>query len=154
MVQKIRIEAHSDAPPSVAYKLLKDPASWPAWSTFDAAELDKPGVDEPNGVGSVRLHVRGSVRGYDEVVDLVPNQRFSYHHLRPLPLRDYRGDVDLEPAGTGTKIVWAVRFRPRYPGTGWIWRLGIRKMLAAMAAGLAEHATAVADRARTPIEDR
>jgi hypothetical protein len=153
MVHAIRVEALSDAPPSVVYELLKDPSTWPAWSTFDAAELDTPGVDEPNGLGSVRLHVRGSVRGYDEVVELIPDRRFSYRHLRPLPVRDYRADVDLEPTATGTTIVWAVRFRPRYLGTGWIWRIGIRKMLAAMVAGLAAHAATVTDRRQAATEE-
>ena len=144
MVQSIEVQAASTAPPAVVLALLKDPATWPAWSGMDAAELATPGVDDPLGVGSVRLHVRGRTRGYDEVVELVPDRRFSYVHLRPLPVRDYRGDVELEPVGEGTRITWAVRFRPKYPGTGWVWRRGLRSMLSSMVAGLAEHAAAVA----------
>jgi len=140
MVQNIRVEATTTAPPSTVFALLKDPATWATWSAMDSAEVATPGPGEPLGVGSVRLHVRGRTRGYDEIVELVPDRRFSYVHLRPLPVRDYRGDVDLEPVGEGTRIVWSVQFRPKYPGTGWVWRAGIRRMLASMIAGLAEHA--------------
>jgi hypothetical protein len=137
MVQRIEVRAHSAAPPDAIFALLKDPATWPAWSAMDAAELDTPGKDDPLGVGSIRAHTRGRVRGLDQIVELVPGRRFSYVHVRGLPLRDYRGDVDLTPARGGTDITWRASFRPRVPGTGWIWRLGVRRMLRQMVTGLA-----------------
>jgi carbon monoxide dehydrogenase subunit G len=140
MVQTAAASATSAAPPDAIFELLKDPTTWPSWSGMDTAELHRPGEDEPYGVGSIRALTRGRVHGFDEVVELVPGKRFSYLHLRGLPVRDYRGDVDLEPAGTGTRITWRVSFRPRYPGTGWIWRIGVRRMLRQTVAGLAGHA--------------
>ena len=36
-----------------------------------------------------------------------------------LPVRDYRGEVTLEPApGGGTTITWRSTYRPKIPGTG------------------------------------
>lgn len=144
MVQRIRVATTSDAPPAVVYGLLLDPATWPTWSGLDSARLDTPGTEDPYGVGSVRLHVQGRIRGYDEVVGLVPGRQFSYRHLHGLPLREYRGDVELMPAGDGTAITWSARFRPRFPGSGWLWRVGLARMLTRMASGLADHAAAVA----------
>jgi hypothetical protein len=140
MVQTVEATATSAAPPHAIYELLKDPTTWPAWSGMASAELHRPGPDEPYGVGSVRALTRGRVHGLDEVVELVPGKRFSYVHVRGLPLRDYRGVVDLEPADGGTRITWRASFRPKYPGTGWVWRRGLQGMLRELVAGLATHA--------------
>jgi hypothetical protein len=141
MVQTISVTAHSSAPPEAIYALLKDPATWPAWSPMEAAELDCPGADEPYGVGSVRALTHGRVRGLDRVVELVPGKRFSYQHVSGLPVRDYRADVDLAPVCGGTQIDWRSSFRPKYLGTGWFWRLALRRMLRQMASGLAQYPT-------------
>lgn len=140
MVQTIEGTARSTATPDVLYALLKDPTSWPAWSPMDAAELDQPGTDEPLGVGSVRALTRGRVHGFDQVVELVPGKRFSYQHLRGLPVRDYRADVDLVRVPDGTEISWRATFRPKYPGTGWFWRIALGRMVQQLASGLAAHA--------------
>jgi hypothetical protein len=104
---------------------------------MDESGPDQPAADDPNGVGSTRTFTKGRVRGIDRVVELIPDRRFSYVHLHGLPLRDYRGDVDLEPVPDGTRIVWQASFRPKLPGTGWFWRIGIRRFLQQMADGLA-----------------
>lgn len=107
---------------------------------------DQPGADDAYGVGSTRKQVRGRVTGYDEVVELVSGRRFSYLHLRGLPVRDYRADVDLEPVDGGTRIHWAAAFRPKTPGTGWLLRIGLRKFLQQTADGLAVYASGQAGR--------
>jgi Polyketide cyclase / dehydrase and lipid transport len=142
MVHEICVTAHSAAPPETLYALLKDPSTWPAWSPMQAAELKTPGPDEPNGVGSVRALTRGRMRGLDQVVELVPGRRFSYRHLSGLPVRGYRGDVELTPAASGTQISWRSTFAPKYVGTGWFWRLALRRMLQQMASGLAGYPSA------------
>jgi Polyketide cyclase / dehydrase and lipid transport len=136
---EVSASATSAAAAAAVYALLVDVGSWPTWSGMEAAELETPGEEEPHGVGSVRALSRGRFRGRDTVVELVPDRRFGYTH-EGLPVRDYRAVVDLEPVPEGTRITWTSTFRPKYPGTGWIWRLGIRRMLGQMAAGLAEHA--------------
>jgi uncharacterized protein YndB with AHSA1/START domain len=139
MVQTVSATSLSASPPEAIYELLKDPATWPLWSPMDRAELVRPGTDEPNGVGSVRALTRGRVRGEDQVLELVPGRRFSYEHLHGLPVRDYRGDVDLEPVPGGTRISWRSTFRPKVVGTGWFWRLAVRRMLQEMTSGLATY---------------
>ncbi len=140
MVHQLKVTTHSTATPDTLYALLKDPTTWPTWSPMDTGALDAPGADEPYGVGSIRALTRGRIHGYDQVVELVPGRRFTYIHLRGLPVRDYRAEVELTPASGGTQITWRVTFRPKYVGTGWVWHLGIARMLRQTAAGLAQHA--------------
>lgn len=139
MVHTVTVTGVSAAPPATVYDLLVDVDSWPRWSGMETAELERPGDAEPHGVGSVRALSRGRFRGRDRVVELVPDRRFAYTH-EGLPVRDYRAVVELEPVPDGTRITWRSTFRPRYPGTGWVWRLGIRRMLEQTVVGLAEHA--------------
>jgi hypothetical protein len=147
MVHRIHGTARSVASPEVLYALLEDPATWPAWSTLDSSEVATPGPDGPLGVGSIRAQTHGRVHGLDEIVELVPGKRFSYRHLRGLPVRDYRADVDLTPVGDGTEIPWQATFRPKYPGTGWFWRIALGRMVRQLAAGLAAYPARVTDSA-------
>jgi hypothetical protein len=141
MVQKIQGTARSAASPDAVFAVLKDPTTWTAWSGMSAAALDRPAPHgDPLGVGSIRTQTRGRVIGFDEIVEFVPGKRFSYRHLRPLPVRDYRADVDLTPVDGGTDISWRATFRPKYPGTGWFWRLALQRMLQQLASALAEYA--------------
>jgi hypothetical protein len=143
MVQRVSVYATSTTPAEVLYGLLKDPATWTDWSPMDESGPDEPAADDPNGVGSTRAFRHGKVRGVDRVVELVPGRRFGYVHLHGLPLRDYRGDVDLEPEPGGTRIHWHAEFKPKVAGTGWFWRLGIRRFLQQMADGLAGYQPAL-----------
>jgi uncharacterized protein YndB with AHSA1/START domain len=144
--QRIEQRATTTADPATVYALLRDGASWPTWSPIESFELERPGADEPEGVGAVRVFRDGRVVGRDEIVELVPDRRLSYAHTSNLPVRNYRGDVDLEPTPDGTAIRWVATFDPKYPGTGWLVGRGISRFIAQMTNGLAEHASAVARR--------
>ena len=141
-----RIEHHATttADPATVYALLRDGASWPTWSPIDSFRLERPGTDEPEGVGAVRELVNGRITGHDTIVALVPDRRFSYTHVSTLPVRNYRGDVDLEPVAEGTAIRWVSQFDPKLPGTGWILRRGLDGFIAKLTGGLAARATAIA----------
>lgn len=39
----------------VVYDLLRSGATWPQWSPIDAFELERPGNDEPEGGGAIRV---------------------------------------------------------------------------------------------------
>lgn len=132
----------SAAPAQTIYELLVDVASWASWSGMDSAELETPGSPDRHGVGSVRRLTRGRFQGLDTVVELVPGRRFAYTHVG-LPVRDYRAEVDLATVPEGTRITWRSSFRPKYAGTGWIWRPAVRRMLRQMSTGLADHASTI-----------
>ena len=79
--------------------------------------------------------------GRDTIAELVQDRRFSYTHVSSLPIKHYRADVDLTPAGDGTAIRWVSAFDPKIPGTGALLRRGLDGFVAKLANGLAEHAS-------------
>jgi len=115
----IDVHATSPAPVDAVWALLADATTWPAWSDFASAEIERPGADAPQGVGSRRRFAYGRTRSYEEIVAFEPPRHVAYTLLSGLPLRDYRGDVTLTPtADGGTDIHWQSQFRPKIPGTG------------------------------------
>ena len=146
--QRIEHHATTTADPATVYALLRDGAGWPTWSPIESFELGRPGTREPEGLGAVRLFRSGRVTGHDEIVELIPDRRFSYTNTSNLPVRNYRADVDLEPIAQGTAIRWVSAFDPKLPGTGWLMRRVLDGFIAKLTDGLAEHATAVADARR------
>ncbi len=141
--QRIEHRATTTADPSTVYALLRNGTTWPAWAPIDSLELEKPGADEREGIGAVRLLRGGRVTGHDEIVELVPDRRFAYRHTSNLPVRDYLGEIELEPTSTGTAIRWVSTFEPRIPGTGRLMRRALDGFVARLVSGLAEHAAGV-----------
>jgi len=140
--QRIEHHATTTADPATVYALLRDGASWPSWSPIESFELERPGADEREGVGAVRVFRGGRVTGRDTIAELVPDRRFAYTHTSNLPVRDYRGEIELEPTSTGTAIRWVSTFEPKIPGTGWLMRRALDGFVAGLVNGLAEHAAA------------
>lgn len=138
MVQRIEHTATTSAAPAAVYALLIDGASWPDWSPIESVELEGDGID--GHVGTVRVLRAGKVTGRDTIAELVPGRRFAYTHVSSLPVKDYRGEIDLQPADGGTSIRWVSAFRPKFPGTGPLVRRGLGRFIAEMADGLAQGA--------------
>ena len=138
--QRIEHTATTTADPATVYALLREGATWPVWGPLDSFELERPGEDEPEGIGAVRLFRSGRVTGRDTIAELVRDRRFSYTHVSNLPMKNSRADDDLEPAGEGTTIRWVSAFDPKVPGTGALLRRGLAGFVAKLADGLAEHA--------------
>ncbi len=146
--QRIEHHATTSADPATVYALLRDGAGWPEWSPIESFALERQGAGEMEGVGAVRVFRAGRVTGRDEIAELVPDRRLAYRHTSSLPIRDYVGEVDLEPRDGGTEIRWVSTFRPLIPGTGALLRRGLDGFIAAMTDGLATRATADADARR------
>lgn len=118
-IQRIDVHATSPASPEAVWALLADATTWPSWSSFDDAEIERPGDDEPQGIGTLRRFRRGRVKTRERIVAFEPPVHVAYTLLSGLPLRDYRGDVTLTPTGTGgTDIHWQSEYRLKIPGTG------------------------------------
>jgi len=142
--------ATTSADPAVVYALLRDGATWPEWSGLGSFELERPGRDEPEGLGAIRVFRTGRVTNREEIVELVPNRRFSYVQLSGLAIRGYRADVDLEPGEDGTVIRWRSSFRPKVPGTGWLYRRALSRFIEHTVEGLAGRAATIdGDRRRS-----
>jgi polyketide cyclase/dehydrase/lipid transport protein len=145
--QRIEHTATTTADPATVYALLREGATWPAWGPLDSFELERQGDGEPEGLGAVRLFRSGKVTGRDTIAELVDGRRFSYTHESSLPIKRYRADVDLTPAGDGgTAIRWVSEFDPKIPGTGRLMRRGLDGFVAQLVNGLAAHAGEVASR--------
>jgi hypothetical protein len=140
--QRIEHRAATTAAPATVYALLRDGSTWPSWSSIESFELERPGAEEREGVGAVRVFRGGRVTGRDTIAQLVPDRRFAYTHTSNLPVRDYRGEIELEPTSTGTAIRWVSTFEPKIPGTGWLMRRALDGFVAGLVNGLAEHAAA------------
>jgi hypothetical protein len=134
---RIQKTAKTTADAAAVYALLLDGTSWPSWSPIDSVKLE----NGHKGVGEVRILTSGRVSGRDTIDELIPDRRFGYTNVsEQIPVKNYRGVVDLEPSGDGTTITWTSTFEPKYPGTGWLVRRGLDKFIAEMANGLAEGA--------------
>ena len=141
-MRRYEIEATEQTPadPATVYALLRDGSTWPVWSTIDSFELEREGEGEPEGVGAVRIFRSGRIVGRDEILGFTQDRSFRYAHRKGLPVRDYRGEVDLTPDGAGTSIRWRVSYSPKVPGTGWLLRKALTRFLAGVTRGLATHA--------------
>ncbi len=143
--QVIDRTATTRAAPAAVYALLADGATWPQWSPIGSFDLIEPGDGSPEGVGAVRLFTTGRVKSREGVVERRPGEVFSYVLESGVAVRDYLAVVTLTPVdGGGTSIRWRSTFRPKVPGSGWIYRrqLGgfIGQTVARLAAAAAEHA--------------
>ena len=138
--RRVEVYATSVASPGALYALLTDGSTWPRWSSIESFELEQPGDGAPEGVGAIRVFRRGRTTGRDQVLELVPDRRLRYASLSGLPVRDYVGEVELEPVPGGTLIRWHSSFVAAVRGTGWLVELGIRRFLTGCVRGLAEYA--------------
>lgn len=138
--QQIDVDAHSPAEPERVWTLLADATTWPSWSSFATAEMERPGTEHPDGVGAIRRMRRGRTQGRELVVAFEPPRHFAYELLSGLPVRDYRGDVTLTATETGTAIHWQARYRDRIPLTGAATRRRLRSFLQETADALARAA--------------
>jgi uncharacterized protein YndB with AHSA1/START domain len=135
---EVSVTVNCRADPAVIFGLLADGSTWPQWAMFDSFELERPGRSETNGLGAIRVFSTRVSRSREEVTEFVPDRRLAYRLLSGFPLRDYRAEVELAPANTGTTtIAWRASFSPKYFGTGWFWRLFIKAVLASTAKQLA-----------------
>ncbi len=146
MAQQVIDEtATTGADPASVYALLADGSTWPEWSPIGAFELIEPGAGSPEGPGAVRLFTTGRHQSRERVVTCEPGQAFAYVLEAGLPLRDYKAVITLTPAAGGTSINWRSTFRPKVPGTGWLYRRELGKFIKGTVEGLA----AATDRARS-----
>ena len=140
--RQIDVTAKTSGTPAAVFALLADRTTWPAWSPIDSVELERAGSPEAEGVGSIRVNHKGRTVGRDEIVELVPGERFVYRSLSGVPVRDYVGEVTLEQTNDGgTAIRWHTSFFAKTPGTGWMVERALKKFLKDCVDGLATAAS-------------
>lgn len=132
--------AHSTADAQVLYEILRDRPTWPDWSSLGRYEFVSGTEGE---LDAVCVFVTNRIRSVEQIIELVPDRRLAYALLSGLPMRDYRGVVDLTPTDAGTEIRWQSSFEPKVAGTGWFFRAMMGALIPRMAAALARRADAL-----------
>jgi uncharacterized protein YndB with AHSA1/START domain len=141
----IDTRARSEASPHEVFALLADGRRWPDWGVWTGFEVETPGEGVAEGPGAVRVLTSKTfgrtVVSRERVVEVVPDRRLAYALLSGLPLRGYRGQVDLtlEPDG-GTLVRWHSEFDGAALGSGWFYRLVLSRFIADAAVRLARYA--------------
>ena len=138
--QEIDIRKTTEASPAAVWTLLDDSATWPAWTPIERFELVTP--RGPDGLGEVRTFKTGRVTVREEIIERVRARRLSYKLLDGLAVRHYRAEIDLtqRPDASGTEIRWHTTFKPKLPGSGWLYRRALTKATQQFVDGLAERA--------------
>jgi hypothetical protein len=138
-LEEIDVRGTTTADPDAVWRLLGDSSTWPDWTPIDEYEPERPGGDD--GIGEIRRFRTGRHRIREEIVERADGRRLTYALLSGLALRDYRAEIDLTPAATGTEIRWHTTFRPKVPGSGWLYRRALEGITRTFVDGLADAAT-------------
>lgn len=108
------------APVETVWAVLADHEGMSNWAPGLKAKITKSGADERNGRGAVReisspLPMPAIV---EEIIEFDAPHKFAYRALAGVPLQNYRGDVELTPAGDATKISYSISADVRMPMLG------------------------------------
>ena len=127
--REIRIEA----PPSVVFEFLTDPAKMVRWMGTEA-------VLEPWPGGRYRVNISGHERVSGSVLEIIPERRLVVSWgwedgALPLPPGQSTVEISLEPAGEGTRLRLTHRDLPpdmhSFHGLGWDYALPRLALVAA-----------------------
>ncbi len=109
----VEAEQTARATPEEVWALVSDATGYPEWGPWSDACYQRPGDDSPHGPGAV-YWLRSARRAYlryvtmvEKVLEVEEGQRLTYTVISGIPVRDYRAEVTLTPAGDGTHIRWA-----------------------------------------------
>lgn len=140
---RIEATAHSAATPAALWAVLADGPNWPAWTPIGSYELERPGAQDRDGLGSIRIfstrRPTGTVHLREEIVEFEPEKRLRYVVHSGLPVRGYEGTVELTPDASGTTIRWFSTFEAN-PLIGWLVKRSLQGVIEACAQGLARAA--------------
>lgn len=139
-MQQVEVSRTFSQPIDVVFRRYTDHAKWGEWAGLGKVWLASEGNGEQNGVGCVRaFSLAPGLR--EQVIFFEPSRHMQYQVIAgAFPLADHHGEVEFQPDGAGTRVIWRVRFRSRIPLTGGIVRRGLgllfKRVLANLAADL------------------
>jgi uncharacterized protein YndB with AHSA1/START domain len=120
-------------PPETVWDVVADHPGMVRWTPLRRVVMEAGGRPEPHGVGAVRaLHLVGPpIR--EQVTVFEPGHRLGYRLLSGLPVRNYTGEIVLEPTAVGTRVRWTISFAPSVPGAQFPVAAGIKTAARALA---------------------
>ena len=106
------------ATPAQVWAVLSDHEGMSTWGPGVKVSLTRHGDFERNGAGAQRTIRTAPLVPpmVEEVVDFEPDKRLSYRGVSGVPFRNYLGEVQLRPAGSGTEISYTVSADNPLPG--------------------------------------
>ncbi|BBZ09996.1 SRPBCC family protein [Mycobacterium branderi] len=114
---RYQVSRHVAADPRIVWDVVSDHAGMAEWTPFRRSVVEKPGKPHPNGIGAVRALYLAGPPTRERIIEFEPPRRLRYTLLSGLPFRDYIGEVNVEPDGTGTRLATELAFRTRIPGS-------------------------------------
>ena len=114
-MSKLHVEAERTiaAPPETVWALVSDARRYPEWGPWRSGTYQQAGSESEHGPGAVQVLI-SSRRVYgrrgksvERILVAEPEQRLVYEVIGGLPVRHYRGEVTLTPAGDGTRVHWS-----------------------------------------------
>lgn len=134
-MRQIDLHISIAAPVQRVWDQLTDHVSWQDWAGVKEVVLRQEGDPAPNGLGAIRVVRDRGLAVEEEVIAFEPPKRMVYRMVAGAPVRDYVGEVTLDPVDGGeggaasTRVHWKVTYRPLIPGTGWLLDRGLRAAL-------------------------
>lgn len=122
----IECETLIAAPAETIWPHLADPELMSKWCTMDTVSHLKDGNTERLGVGAERKLIRGRHEMVEEIVAYRPCEEIRYRLARRGPFANLAGEMRLNEEGNKTRVTWVVRFRGKWPCTGWLQKLLLR----------------------------
>jgi hypothetical protein len=137
------IERRGRASADKAFALIRDAEAWAKWAgppiTYSAwkedASIDGSAVGRTRLVGNRRFPAAEEI-----TIDEVPHTH-GYRIPASWPVRDYTSIVNFSEDESGELTVrWSGQFTERIPGTGYLWRSFLTRLLGRFAERLIAHA--------------
>lgn len=131
--------ARSGAAREQLWDVLADVPRWAEWGPWSSSQLEREGTPPPGGVGAVRLLKRFPLTLREELTAFEPPDRLAYRLLSGMPVRDYRAEVSLSQADSGTDLRWRAEF-DALPGIGGLLRRQLQSAFEEITADAAREA--------------
>ncbi|UMB68913.1 SRPBCC family protein [Mycobacterium paraterrae] len=125
----------TSAPIEKVFDSLTDHAAIADVSMARRSTLDREGVPAPNGVGAIRRIEAVGPAIVEEIIEYERPTRYAYKMLSGAPVRDHVGTVTLRPAGSGTEVEWHLRSTPKIPGSNWLLKPLLKRVIGDLLGG-------------------
>lgn len=127
------VTARSSADAASLFALEADGSRWSRWARplVPTSTWERQGDPAPGGIGAIRRLGLPPVVVREETVAYEQDRLHAYVMRTPMPIRDYRAEVVLTPrADGGTNLVWRATFTERIRGSGPVFRVLFRTIIA------------------------
>ncbi len=128
-MQSFKLQALLPATPERVWEVFTDHAGYTSWAGVKEVVLRQEGDPPPNGLGAIRVMRTSGIAIEEEITAFDAPKRMEYRLVSGIPVRDYVGEVILEPRDGQTSLSWNIRFNAKIPGTGWLLERGMKRAL-------------------------